>query len=242
MARTGLFHHIGTFLVFAAFVLLLIASISSPVINDISMLKVTLTNQTHLRNSSVTFGSFGHCVLDVAPVETDQDYCSKRSIGYQPASVMANIDGTHFSGAASNTADGLSNVMVLHPVACALSFIAFCLALGSGIFGALLASIFSAIAWLITLVVMATDFVMWGIVKNHVNDDKSGSHAVFGVAMWCVLAAMVALFFGTFVVLFSCCSARRHRRSERVGGAKSYANEGPTTTTRRRFWQRRSRY
>lgn len=69
MANTGLFHHVGTFLLFAAFVLLLIASISSPVINDISMLKVTLTNQTNTRNSSVTFGTFGHCVLDVAPVE-----------------------------------------------------------------------------------------------------------------------------------------------------------------------------
>ena len=66
MANTGFFHHVGTFLLFAAFVLLLIASISSPVINDISMLKVNLANHTAHHNSSVTFGSFGHCVLDVA--------------------------------------------------------------------------------------------------------------------------------------------------------------------------------
>lgn len=63
---TGLFHHVGTFLLFAAAILLLITTISSPVIHDIGLLKVTLTNQSSLRNSSVTFGTFGYCVLDVA--------------------------------------------------------------------------------------------------------------------------------------------------------------------------------
>jgi hypothetical protein len=39
------------------------------VIGDIAILKVTLTNKTDIRHSSVTFGTFGHCVLDVAPVQ-----------------------------------------------------------------------------------------------------------------------------------------------------------------------------
>jgi hypothetical protein len=69
MARTGIFHHFGTFLLFASAVLLLITTISAPVVNDIAILKVTLTNKTDARNSSVTFGTFGHCVLDVAPVK-----------------------------------------------------------------------------------------------------------------------------------------------------------------------------
>lgn len=69
MARTGIFHHVGTFLLFAAAILLLITTISAPVINDISLLKVTLTNSSALRHSSVTFGTFGHCVLDVAPAQ-----------------------------------------------------------------------------------------------------------------------------------------------------------------------------
>ena len=69
MARTGFFHHIGTFLLFAAAVLLLVTTISAPVIHDISLLKVTLTNQSALRNTSVTFGSFGYCILDVAPAK-----------------------------------------------------------------------------------------------------------------------------------------------------------------------------
>jgi hypothetical protein len=62
------FHWIGVAFVFIAAILLLITSISSPVIGDIGILKVTLTNQSDIRHSSVTFGTFGHCVLDVAPV------------------------------------------------------------------------------------------------------------------------------------------------------------------------------
>jgi len=62
------FHWIGVSFIFIASILLLITSISSPVIGDIGILKVTLTNKTDFRNSAVTFGTFGHCVLDVAPV------------------------------------------------------------------------------------------------------------------------------------------------------------------------------
>jgi len=56
--------HIGTFLLFVALVLLIIVTVSSPVINDIGFLKVTLSNGTTANPSSVTFGTLGYCVLD----------------------------------------------------------------------------------------------------------------------------------------------------------------------------------
>jgi hypothetical protein len=62
------FHWIGVAFIFIAAILLLITSISSPVIGEIGILKVTLTNKTQIRNSAVTFGTFGHCILDVPPV------------------------------------------------------------------------------------------------------------------------------------------------------------------------------
>jgi len=241
MAQTGFFHHIGTFLLFAAFALLLVTTITSPVVNDIAILKVTLTNFTNARNSSVTFGTFGHCVLDVAPIETDQDYCSSKSIGYDPATIMANVEGTKFSTASTDSTRALTSVMILHPIACAVAFIAFLLALGSGVCGALLASIFSALAWIITLVAMAADFALFGVIKNGVNSDGTGSHAEYSTGMWLILVAMVALFFATFIVLFTCCSARRHRKRD-VRQSKDVGYANGTTTTRRHFWQRRTRY
>jgi len=221
--------------------LLLIVTISAPVINDVGLLKVMLTNRSDIRNSSVTFGTFGHCVLDVAPASTDQDYCTKEHIGYNPALIMATIDNTQFNLASEDTTKALTRVMVLHPVACGLAFIAFLLALGAGVCGALLASFVSAITWVVTVVVMACDFALFGIIKNHVNKDGSGSHAYYSVGMWLILAAMILLFFATFIVLFTCLSARMHRK--RSGGVKNETDYGnTTTTTRRHFWQRRSRY
>ncbi|KAL3422728.1 pH-response regulator [Phlyctema vagabunda] len=240
----GVFHHVGTFLLFAAAILLLITSISSPVINDIGILRVRLANTTASRDSVVTFGSFGHCVLNA--YKSGSDYCSGSHIGYNPANIMEDVDNTDFNSAAFQTTRGLTRVMILHPVAAVLAFVAFLLAAGSGIIGSLLASIVAALAWIVTLVVMATDFALFGIIKNHVNDDDSGSHAFYSVGMWLVLAAMILLFLATFIVLFSCFSARKAKRNSNrhTKAADAGYIDGPatTTTTRRHFWQRRTRY
>jgi Na+/serine symporter len=151
---------------------------------------------------------------------------------------MAQIDGTGFSTASGDTANALTKVMILHPIACGLAFIAFLLAIGSGFCGSLLASMVSAVTFIITLVVMATDFVAFGIIKNAVNNDGTGSHAYYSVGMWTILAAMIVLFFATIIIFFSCFTSRRAPRTSKIDGA--YANGIPTT--RRRFWQRRTRY
>jgi len=205
-------HTIGVALIFISAILLLITTISAPVVGDIAILKVTLTNQTNLRHSSVTFGTFGHCVLDVAPVTSDQDTCFKKVIGYKPAEIMSQIDGTSFSRIGTDSADSLTNVFVLHPVACGLAFIAAICALGGAI-GGLIGSIIAIIAWIITLVVMVIDFVVFGIIKNHVNKDGSGSHAFYSVGMWTCLAAMICLFFGAIIVFVTCCTSRRKNRT-----------------------------
>lgn len=66
MAVTGFFHHIGTFLLLATTVLLIITTISAPVVNDIGILKVTLSNATSHHHSQVSFGTFGYCYLNTA--------------------------------------------------------------------------------------------------------------------------------------------------------------------------------
>lgn len=134
--------------------------------------------------------------------------------------------------------------MILHPIVTGLAFIAFLLALGAGVCGALLASLVSAITWVLTVVVMATDLTWTGTIRDHINnhkEDTSGSHAKFSTAIWTEIAAMCCLFLGTFVVLFTCFSSRRHKkaaRNSKVADA-GYAN-GTTTTTKRHFWQRRT--
>lgn len=217
MAR--IIHWIGVVFIFIASILLLVTTISAPVIGDIAILKVMLTNHTDIRNSSVTFGTFGHCILDVPPIQTDQDFCFPKVIGYKPAEIMEEIDHTTFSRASSDSADALTNALVLHPVACGLAFIAGICALG-GVMGGLIGTMIAAVAWIITLVVMAIDFAAFGIIKNHVNSDGSGSHAYYSVGIWTVLAATVLLFFGMVLVFFTCCSERR--KSRRTSSSRKF--------------------
>ncbi|TVY92895.1 pH-response regulator protein [Lachnellula willkommii] len=236
MAKTGFFHHIGTFLLFAASILLLITTISSPVINHIGVMEVKLTNSTNGHNSVVSFGTFGYCIEHASG---NKDYCTDKHIGYNPAHIMDGADKTDFNTASTDTTKALTRVMVLHPVACGLAFIAFLLAAGSGVIGAVAAALVTAVTWIVTIVVMCTDFVAFGIIKRHVNRDGSGSYAHFSTAMWTLVAAMICLFFAFFIVLLTCCSSRVHRQSH-VSKHGDAGYENGTTTTKRRFWQRRS--
>jgi len=207
-------HWIGVALIFISAILLLITTISSPVIGDIGILKVMLTNSTNIRHSSVTFGTFGHCILDVPPVTTDQDLCFPKTIGYKPVEIMSKIDGTNFNHASLHTADALTNAFILHPIACGLAFIAAFCAIG-GVLGSLVGTMIAIVAWIITLVVMVIDFVVFGIIKNHVNKDGSGSHAYYSIGMWTCLAAMIVLLLGTIIVFITCCTGRRSKDSSR---------------------------
>ena len=153
---------IGAAFILISALLLLVTTISAPVVCDIGILKVMLTNQTEIRHSSLTFGTFGHCALDVPPDNTDQDYTGPKSIGYKPADIMSQVDGTSFSTAGADSANGLTNAFILHPIACALAFIAAIFAFG-GFFGSIVGVAIAALAWILTLVVMAIDFAAFGV-------------------------------------------------------------------------------
>jgi len=132
------------------------------------------------------------------------------------------ISGTKFSTAAQATVDGLTRAMILHPIASALAFIAFLASCGAGVIGSLIGAFIAALAWILTLVVMVIDFSIFGVVKNHVNNnDKSGSHAYYSTGMWTVLAAFILLLLGMFIVLFTCFGARKEKKR-----ANTYKNSG----------------
>jgi uncharacterized membrane protein len=152
---------------------------------------------------------------------------------------MAVIEGDSFSTASGDTASRLTKVMVLHPIVCGIAFLAFLTSLGAGVRGSLLASLISALAWLLSVVVLAMDFVLFGIVRYNVNTDFTDSVANYSAGMWTMVVAMICLFFATFIVFFSCCSTHMHRRSDRNSKADStYAPDA----SQRRFWQRGAAY
>ncbi|KAK4149235.1 SUR7/PalI family-domain-containing protein [Chaetomidium leptoderma] len=229
MARsTGFFHHIGTFLLFAATVLLIVTCISAPVVHSLALMKVKLGDNG---DSTVNFGTFGHCQSS-----DSGDDCSPSQVGYNPAAVLAEADGTVFSDYAESTTRALTKAMILHPIACGLNFIAFLLALGAGMVGSFLASVVALLAFLTTAVACIIDFVLFSIVKSNVNDrgEQTGSGAWFGAAAWTILVAAVCSLVGAVVVFFTCCSSRLHKRRGVV--AKDEFVSPPRARRRRRFW------
>lgn len=222
-------HHIGTVFLLVATVLLIIADISSPVIDSISMLRVDFGDNTS--KSDFTFGTLGYCQLNV----DGEDICSHKMIGYNPAKLLEAVDNDiDFGSASEDTSKGLTRVMVLHIVGTIFAFIAFLLCIGTNTFFSLLASIFSGLAFIVTIVATACNFVAFSIVKHKVNE-VDGNKATYGAAIWCVLAAAILTFFATIIVFFTCCAGRRKRKHD----ASKEANFAQDTVPKKKFWQRR---
>ncbi|QLI70598.1 pH-response regulator protein palI/prr-5 [Metarhizium brunneum] len=223
-------HHIGTFLLFVSFVLLIVVDITAPVINNLSIMKVDL-GRNRAGADQVTFGTFGYCLRGI----DDSDECTHSRIGYDPANLMNRLDGTDFGDASATTAKGLTRVMVLHPVATGLCFIACLLCIFTGTVGSFLASLVSLITFVVTLVAMVCDFVTFSIIKHDVNQNGV-STASWGSGIWLILASAIFTLFGAAIVFVTCCCARKKKSSERQKENWNETTTTPASGRKRRFW------
>jgi hypothetical protein len=86
-------------------------------------MQVTLGN-TKVSSSNdhvhINFGTWGYCTTDLP----NGTYCSPSMVGYSPADIMSDVEGTEFSQYSRDTTTNLTRAMVLHPVATGLAFIA----------------------------------------------------------------------------------------------------------------------
>lgn len=235
MARTGFLHHIGSFMLLVATALIIVTNIAAPVVDDIGLLKVQLGSTSSA--DEVSFGTFGYCVINYGP---SRNFCSNSMVGYSPADVMTEIDGTPFSGYAVSSTNSLTKVMILHPIAAGFTFIAFVMALGAGMAGSLMASLVAAVAFLITVIALICDFVLFAVIRSNVNDQNNGSYAYYSIGMWTLLVGAICSLLGTVILFVTCCSARLHRRREVRTKGDGYVADGyAPPTTRRRWWSRR---
>lgn len=134
--------------------------------------------------------------------------------------MLAKVNIGDFSDASSVSTKGLTRAMVLHPIATGINFIAFLTAIGAGFVGSLLASFVALVAFIVTVVAMIIDFVLFGLVRSHVNDDTSGAVAGYSTAAWTILASAICSLLGTVVVFLTCCSSRMHSRREKPAGSR----------------------
>jgi uncharacterized membrane protein len=117
----------------------------------------------------------------------------------------------------------LTRAMILHPIACGVAFVAWLLSIGGAVVGSLFGVLAAFVAWVLCLIVMATDFSLFGILRHHVNHDRSRSRAEFRSAMWCLCVAFILLFFAMIIVTFTCFSARREKKKAVAGQKEAIA-------------------
>ena len=103
--------------------------------------------------------------------------------------------------------------MVLHPVATALCFVAFLLCLSTSVIGSILATFFSLLSFVVTVVAMVCDFVSFSIIRHEVNgEDDVDARARWGSGIWLMLAAAIFTLVAALVVLVTCCAGRAKKR------------------------------
>jgi len=237
-----LFAALTPLLIFIAFLLLLLVSLSVPVIKSIYLFKLSVNASSSLFNSSAAgsarFGVWGYCIssLDVSVIGIDHDtaaQCSKAKLGYTFDSAVSSA--LHVSGLENAISHTLTAVLVLHPIACGLTFLALLtslfivrrhyqtryqsdytqvsriaslLTLGTGLIAALL-----------TTIVFLIDVILVAIVRSHVNGAVHGDLSFnWGNAVWMALGATIALWIalvGACAGLFGCGVGRRRKNPER---------------------------
>ncbi|KIK61270.1 hypothetical protein GYMLUDRAFT_59180 [Collybiopsis luxurians FD-317 M1] len=208
------------FLLFAAFILLLLVGLSLPIVHPVYVLRVFATDAQDGSSLSteLRFGVWGVCAystLNPASVINDDGLCYGPRLGYQdviPASILAEVNLSQ--SLVDAALQGLMAVLLIHIVAAGLSLFT----LFTSIFLAshcmtILSLILAITTALLSAVVFVVDAVIVGVARAKVPELTSdGLGANVGNAVWMVLGALIASWLG--VILLSaracyCCGVRR---------------------------------
>ncbi|KAF9560987.1 hypothetical protein CPC08DRAFT_707710 [Agrocybe pediades] len=210
---------IACFLLFCAFVLFLLVSLSLTIIKPIYLLVLRSTVSTDLALSLATqlkFGVWGVCTG--SSLEPLDGICYGPRLGYTVPSYVIKILDLN-PDLVSIVEKALTTLLVLHPVACGLCLLSllFSLFLASHAF-----SIFTLILAILTAIVSSTilgiDLALVIVAKSKLKDLANESIHLdidFGNAVWMIVAA-VALSWLAVIALSAracyCLGVRRHPR------------------------------
>lgn len=219
------------FLLFSAWVLLLLVSISLPIIKPIYILEVDAVTTPSVQTSiatSIRFGVWGMCLgfyrfgPDGASWD-DAGACTPPRLGYTPDDAVLQLTGQ--KDLAKIALKALMGILILHPIACGLVFLSLIASLVTTWHPvralnvtSLIAVILSAVAATIVFVI---DIVLIPIARQKVEEATKGALTVaLGNAAWMTLGAVVALWLGVIgasIIACGCfgCGKRRGRRAKK---------------------------
>jgi len=212
-------------LLFVAFLLLLLVSLSVPITKTIYLFQLIANVSSGLLKSgasgSVKFGVWGYCFsgVDVSVLGSQHDTaaeCSKAKLGYTFDQTLGSA--LHISGLENLISRALTVALVLNPVACGLTFLALIVSLGMAKRGSSGASRAASLfllavgitAGLITSIIFFIDIGLVASVRSKVKNDTSGDLQLnWGNAVWMVLVAALAIWAS---LIGACVGFRKDRK------------------------------
>ncbi|GAA5847290.1 hypothetical protein JCM3766R1_003938 [Sporobolomyces carnicolor] len=219
------FHHFGTFLLFAAFALLLVSCLTSPLFgpnHDFAIAKARVSAAVSVTSSisgtitsDIKLGVFGYCYN----IFNGQDQCSSTTLGYEIPPIvleLASLTGnSNDVSSAQSTIRAVTKAFVVHPIATGLAFLAFLIAACSDRIGFLCASLFTLFTFIVTVVCVVLDIVFFYVVRRYVEDNYDVTVDIsYSAGTWVTVAALACEFVGFFATCCACLSARRKARNK----------------------------
>jgi hypothetical protein len=214
----------GIVFLFCALVLGILTSISLPFLTGLDIARTTVVNAGRVGGEGIKqirLGIWASCSYQIDNART----CGDASHGY--TLFIQNSAGTETVDIGSSWTRGLA----VHPVATAVTFIAFLMSFSQHITVTLFASLMSFLAAFLTLVAFACDIALLAFLKHQVNklNDLDPSTKA-GPGFWLTFVSLILLLLAGCTVCFG-------RRKARLSGASSYPSY-PMSSTKKPFWQR----
>ncbi|KDN40058.1 hypothetical protein RSAG8_08379, partial [Rhizoctonia solani AG-8 WAC10335] len=219
-------------LVSTGFLLLLLVSLSMPIIKSISILSITANLQAGFISTGVMggieIGVWGYCVTKISPsifgfnLPARAGRCSPTQLGYDlDGWALKKLLGLH--DRQDVISYGLTFVLVLHPIACGFAFLALLFTLILKLpcrplrFIPTMILAFFVLSAIASTVAFAIDLALITSARNKVREATKGRLAImYGNIPWMMFGAMVVLWVAT---LGACCGTSvRSRRPETEKG------------------------
>ncbi|KAF8514638.1 actin cortical patch SUR7/pH-response regulator pali [Hysterangium stoloniferum] len=214
--------HLAVITHFIVFLLLLLVSLSLPILKTLYLAQLKTTPSVSQPPTSIAtelrFGIWGFCAasaLNKPTFFTNDGKCSPTALGYDIDPAVLALTGQ--AALAGRVVQILTGILVLHPIACGLSLIALLLAIG-GIWkrwSSILGLITAIVSALLTTIVLVIDYVLIGEVRSNVGPLSGLDVEVsYGNCVWLVLVAAILLWVGIVfesMRVCNCCGFGRRR-------------------------------
>ncbi|KAJ7088547.1 hypothetical protein C8R43DRAFT_1050722 [Mycena crocata] len=199
----------GIIFLLCALVLSILVSISLPFLTALDFVRVTFGSGVATSGQGMTelrFGIWAPCYYETNGHRTCYDAETAYSISISNAARTADVV----------IGPSWTRGLAVHPVATAVTFVAFCLSFSSHHLVTLIASLTSFLAAALTLIAFAIDIALYAFVKHEIGKlpDVSGKTRT-GAAFWMTFVALILLLLAGCTVCFG-------RRKDRLSGASAY--------------------